>query len=210
MLCSSCNRPVKPVAAIDIDGTLAVYHEHFIWFASNYWDKEFDLGYDGSVSLAEWMGLTQEEYRQCKLAYRMGGMKRCMPPYEDKPGELIRHLQANGVEVWITTTRPYLKVDNTDPDTREWLRRHNVPYDGLIYDEDKYKVLADIVGVERVVGVLDDLPDNYDRALELGLHPILIRRKHNGSVLRAMTAGSLVIATAELINRSREWRRDHV
>ena len=36
MKCSSCSAPVAPVVAIDIDGTLGDYHQHFIEFAEQW------------------------------------------------------------------------------------------------------------------------------------------------------------------------------
>jgi hypothetical protein len=49
-----------------------------------------------------------------------------------------------------------MRLDNVDPDTREWLRRHKIPYDHLLYDEKKYRTLSAIVDADRVVAVLDD------------------------------------------------------
>lgn len=204
MLCTKCFAPVKPVAAVDIDGTLAQYHRHFLEFASAYYDQPMDLHYDGSVPLNVWMERTLEEYRSCKLAYRLGGMKRVMPAY-GKPSVHLEMLRRLGVELWITTTRPYLKLDNTDPDTREWLRRHGILYDGLIYDEDKYAVLADIVGTSRVIGVVDDLAENYDRAADLGLHPILMSRTHNRGDRRPVEVSSVQRAVGMLYVRARRW-----
>lgn len=212
MNCTECNRPVRPVAAIDIDGTLARYHVHFLTFAQSYFGTPFNLQYDGSVKLAHWMNITDESYRACKLAYRLGGMKRMMPSFGAK-GEIslfISRLREH-MEVWITTTRPYLRLDNTDPDTREWLRRNAVTCDGLLYDEDKYAKLVDIVGQGRIIGVLDDLPENYDRAEFLGLHPMLIQREHNRLTRdrRATEAPSLHVAERMLLERAKRWEGQH-
>lgn len=177
MLCTKCNAPVKPVVAVDIDGVLAMYHQHFLLFASRYFNTHYGAWY-GDGTLAEHMQVSKEEYRKCKLAYRQGGMKRSMPPY---PGSatMVESFRDAGAEVWVTTTRPYMRLDNTDPDTREWLHREKIIYDGLLYDEDKYKVLIDIVGAERIVGVLEDEPENCQRAHDLGLRPLLVSRNHN-------------------------------
>jgi hypothetical protein len=177
MLCSKCNTEVKPVVAIDIDGTLGQYHPHFLSFAMGYFNRSYD-DYTGVGSLAEHMKVTKEEYRQCKLAYRLGGLKRTMPTYLGAQ-LLCDAVRLCGAELWVTTTRPYLRLDNTDPDTREWLNRNDFTYDGLLYDEDKYAILLDIVGKGRIVAVVEDDADCYDRAEELGLNPILVQRRHN-------------------------------
>lgn len=207
MKCTGCNQPIRPVIASDIDGTLGQYHDHFLRFASKWFGTHFGLGYDGLCELYEWMGVSQQDYRACKLAYRQGGMKRIMPPY---PGyDRIIGLREQS-ELWLTTTRPYLRLDNVDPDTREWCSRNGVAYSGLIYDDDKYKRLAEIVGEDRVVGVLEDLPELYDRAEDLGLNPILILRPHNSHAIRGRQwAGSLYAAAELLANRVERWYKAH-
>jgi hypothetical protein len=176
--CTDCNQPIKPVVAVDIDGTLGKYHDHFLDFAEGWFGHPFSHDYKGYEELSDFMQVTRVDYRACKLAYRQGGMKRTMPPY-DHAARLVEALREEGAEVWLTTTRPYMRLDNVDPDTREWCSRMGITYDGLIYDDDKYSRLADIVGPQRVVGVLEDLPNLYNRAVELGLNPLLIRRLHN-------------------------------
>jgi hypothetical protein len=52
-----------------------------------------------------------------------------------------------------------MRLDNVDPDTRFWLDRHGIKYDGLLFDEDKYEVLAHTVDAERVIMVVDDLSE---------------------------------------------------
>lgn len=203
VLCTDCNKPVKPVIAIDIDGTLAEYHSHFFKFASGWFGRQFNHNYSGRGTLAEYMKVDPLEYRQCKLAYRQGGMKRTMPMYRDAKG-FISRIQDLEAEIWITTTRPYLRLDNVDPDTREWLERNKIEYTGLIYDDDKYAKLLEIVGPDRVVGVIDDLPDNYDRAEELGLRPIMVERFHNHSTPRSPRLNMLQIETL-LYNRVQGW-----
>jgi len=51
-----------------------------------------------------------------------------------------------------------------------------------LYDDDKYQVLADTVGPERIVFILDDLPENVERARDLELPAWLMRRPHNAAV----------------------------
>lgn len=212
MRCTDCHKPLRPVVAVDIDGTLGQYHQHFLTFAEGWLGRYVDPRYDGSVDLAMWLGVSKDIYRQVKLAYRQGGMKRTMPPYEGVL-DLTSALVLAGCELWITTTRPYMRLDNVDPDTREWLRRNvgemGVHYDGLIYDEDKYARLVEIVGPDRVVGVVEDLPEQFARALNLGLGPLMIKRQHNEFMWNALAheekAATLNIAGDKLTQRIRGW-----
>lgn len=156
---------LKPVVALDIDGTGGDYHGWFLQFAEMYLGRPMppaDKNTDG-VPLYKWMGVSKRTYREVKLAYRQGGLKRGMPCY---PGfaDLARSIRKAGGEVWICTTRPYLRLDNIDPDTRHWLRRNKVQFDGVLWGEHKYRDLVRIVGAERVVAVLDDLPEMIAQA----------------------------------------------
>lgn len=224
MLCSSCRHEVKPVVAIDIDGTLGEHHAHFHEFAERYVDQELGessevrdgLGrfisrvlrpYPYDVEFSDWLQMPKTLYRETKLAYRQGGMKRLMPVH-DGASELVDNLRSIGAEVWLCTTRPYLRLDNIDPDTREWLRRNRIEYDGLIYGEDKYQRLADIVGDDRVVGVLDDLPEMFDAAEALELCPVQKVNGHRGDALRSPGVDTLWGAGRLLAERVRDWYKE--
>lgn len=169
-----------PIVALDIDGTLAEYYKHFHWFAELYTQRslplEFHRQYRGEFSEA--LSLDKELYRQIKLAYRQGGMKRSIPE-KDGAGSLVRAIRAKGVAVWICTTRPWNRLDNIDPDTNFWINRNLGRVDGVIYGEEKYQDLLDIVGSRPILGVVDDLPENTLKARSLGLETILLSGDHN-------------------------------
>jgi hypothetical protein len=186
MLCSRCNEVIKPVVAVDIDGTLGDFHSHFINFLEQYlgWDEPEPLlsrpnMYSGDCLMHDWAQnryhISYEIWKDIKLAYRQGAQKRSMPCYEGA-AELIQRLHEADVEVWITTTRPYMRLDNIDPDTRFWLARNGIVYHYMLYDERKYRELRDRVG-DRVVGVLEDLSDQIDRAATLWGKRVVIQRK---------------------------------
>lgn len=165
--CSSCGRRFKPVVILDIDGTLCEYHENFVDFACEYWNVQRPMfHYDGSNKLKQHLGLLQQDYDQAKLAYRQGGMKRIMP-MNAGAAQMTRNLRNAGAEIWMATTRPYMRHDSTDPDTRFWLDRHNFAYDHLVFGQDKYQQIHSIVGSGRVVAVLDDLPNQATLARSL-------------------------------------------
>lgn len=174
------NPATCPVVALDIDGSMAEYHSHFKWFAELYLGRELTLDWDpkfkGSFSRA--LHITKPTYREIKLAYRQGGMKRSLParPYA---AELTRLIRKAGAQVWICTTRPYLRLDNIDPDTRHWIKRNGLQWDHVIYGDKKYRDLVSQVGRERIVAVYDDLPEQVTSAARLGLAPVLADGPHN-------------------------------
>ena len=165
MLCTGCKTNIKPVVAIDIDGTLGDYHEHLIRFAESYLGVILDRDYRGDMEFKKWwslQGIPLDEFRDIKLAYRQGAQKRSMPVYTGAPGAI--QIMGDKAEIWITTTRPYLRHDSIDPDTMFWLERHLIPGDGLIYGDDKYEDLLDLIERDRVVAIVDDLSEELVKA----------------------------------------------
>lgn len=168
-----------PVIALDIDGTLGDYHSHFLWFAENWLGRKMPSPMDinPGLPLHAFMGVEKEVYRECKLAFRQGGLKRFMPAY---PGvaRLSRKIREQGAEVWICTTRPYLRLDNIDPDTRDWLRRTKIQYDAVLFGEEKYAELKRQAG-DRVAGVIDDLPEQCEKAIGQGFNVAIREQPYN-------------------------------
>lgn len=195
------------MVAVDIDGTIGVYHDHFVDFAEGYLGRILPARYDGSVPFWKHLGLDLTTYRQVKLAYRQGGMKRSMP-LRYGAVQLFDICKTYDAEIWITTTRPYLRLDNIDPDTQHWLDRHGLKPDFMLYDEDKYGQLHDMVGPERVVAVVEDLAEQWDRAAELfgSKVPIMAYGYHNLSERRS-GEGSLVKIAEQVAQRIEEWRK---
>lgn len=163
------------IVALDIDGTLGDYHSHFLRFAQDWIGRPMPSPEDinPGMRLHKFMRVPLRVYRECKLAYRQGGLKRSMPVYEGA-SELTHQIRKLGAEVWICTTRPYLRLDNIDPDTREWLRRNRIHYDAVLFGEDKYRELKRQAG-HRVGAVFDDLPEMCMTAKKLGFRPVFIR-----------------------------------
>lgn len=190
MKCSSCSEVVQPIVAFDIDGTLGNYHDHLLNFLANYTGKPMRTGWDGEGNWEDYLELPRRVYQDGKLAFRQGGLKRWMPVF-DHATQLTNYARSKGAEVWITTTRPYNRLDSVDPDTREWLRRNNMAYDRLLYDEEKYIRLAEIVDPRRVAFVLEDLPAQFEQAIgQFGAAAHLIARPHNSFYRRKFVGAS--------------------
>jgi hypothetical protein len=174
----------KPVVAIDIDGTLGDYHAHFLWFAEKWLGMPMPSATDinPGLRLSDFMGVPHPLYQQCKLAYRQGGLKRFMPAYPFA-AELTRSIREWEAQVWICTTRPYLRLDNIDPDTREWLRRNHIEYDAVLFEglleggnpATKYRELVEQVNPTRIVAAVDDLPDMVADAMTNGVRKVYLR-----------------------------------
>lgn len=211
MRCDTCHATVKPVVALDIDGTLGRYHEHFLNFLEKWLDRPLPMEawrYDGDGEFSDATGLTKHTYQQAKLAFRAGGFKRWMPAF-DGTQQLVNVALAFGAELWITTTRPWMRMDNIDEDTRFWLERMSIPFKGLLFDEHKYQMLCDRIDKGRIAFVLEDQWDMYDEADALGLPVHLARSQWNRAIHRQRACGTLGEAATAIHASLNTWREQH-
>lgn len=225
MRCSGCSQPIRPVVALDIDGTLADYHTAFHNFCRGYWDLHeapdpapWGCGvligqrcsYDGSNNFEDHIGITKAQYREAKLAYRQGGNKRWLTAYAGSH-ELVKAIHAAGAELWVCTTRPWNSLSNIDPDTQEWLRRQGFEVDGLLYGDSKYQQLVEAVDKDRVVGCVEDLAEQFDMARALSLPVIQVARDHNGAATqKRVPRGTLDLVQAWVLHQIEDWRDTYV
>jgi hypothetical protein len=197
--------PLAPVVGVDIDGTIADYYEHMRWFAELYLQRPVNIDWDfaPTAEFSDALQLDKKTYRDIKLAYRQGGMKRSIPVLDER-NVMLRAIRAGGIQVWITTTRPWQRLDNIDPDTQFWINRNIGRVDGVIYGEEKYMDLIDIVGKDRILGIVDDLPENVVSAMSLGLNAALAVGDHNAA-FRSVRQLPEVRKAADLGNIVFQW-----
>ncbi|QKY78597.1 phosphatase [Streptomyces phage Dryad] len=170
--------PDAPLVALDLDGTLGDYHRHFERFAQMWTGREIVWDPEIVGPFYKQLGMSKAVYRQCKLAYRMGGMKRSIPMFEGAD-VLSRAIRGAGVAIAACTTRPYLAMSTIDLDTQHWLKRNGIQVDHILYGEHKYRDLVKSVGKDRVVCALDDDLSQLGIAMRLGVTPILRRNEAN-------------------------------
>lgn len=165
---------------MDIDGTLGNYHAHFLRFAEGWLGHKLPNSrlINPGLRLSEFMGVEHDIYRKIKLAYRQGGMKRTMPVY-DGASHVTHWLKDLDIDIWLCTTRPYNRLDNIDEDTQEWLRRNDICYDAILWDDGngfgKYHELVRQVGLRRIIAAIDDLTEQLQQARAVGIENLYLR-----------------------------------
>lgn len=135
----------QKIVGIDIDGVLGMYHE---WF-TEYAKRVFGVPVDTFEELKEKLSAT--EYAKIKDAYRQSGWKANMPV---KPGavELTHKLKEAGYQIIILTARPYKKYTRIYPDTLEFLKKNDIKFDAIIWDEQKhFKIIKQFPSMEFMI-----------------------------------------------------------
>ena len=129
----------KNVVAIDIDGVLAQYPEGFMDFIREQTGMKFinfvqkgDL-YD---DLAPFFDGDYKAVKDLKHAYRSSGAKANLPMVEG--ASLALHdLRQMGYSIVLLSARPYKEYPRIFADTIEWLNKNDIPYDAILWDENK-------------------------------------------------------------------------
>ena len=135
---------VNKIIMVDIDGPLVDYPKCFLdWVENNK-----DLHFDDLDNMKE--QLSRREYEDIKEQYRFSGIKRKLPIINDAK-ETLMFFKQKGWKIWIVTRRPNISPVNVD--TKYWLDYNAIPFDQLIFSQDKTQLFN---GGNNICIVVDD------------------------------------------------------
>ncbi len=119
------------VCAIDLDDTLADSAEHFT--------KVYNVKYGTTFSSRSEIKntLSTIEYEDFKHYFRESGEKTNIP-VKIGAKELCQFLKESGYKIVIISARPYKIYSRIYSDTLEWLKKNEIVYDALYFEEDKH------------------------------------------------------------------------
>jgi uncharacterized HAD superfamily protein len=170
--------PDAKVVGVDIDGVLADYPRSFVEFVNSKlgtcYRVEDVRGYDVYSQL----GLSPEIGQQLKDEYRQTGQKRYIPLCEGAK-DFLQWLKSCGYAVVLLTSRPYEQYKRILPDTMEWLRDNDLPYDAILFAQDKMERLLKVFGTKRIEFFVDDVAKYANDIARLGVPCYLISRPYN-------------------------------
>ena len=135
----------EKVCAIDLDGVLGEYPDHWLSFINLKLGTEYETLEDAKVDV------DTLKYAQIKSEYRQTGKKKYIKPM---PGaqEFLMDLKKAGYKIVILTARPYKKYFRIFADTLSWLNEIELMYDAIMFDEQKnMKILKEIPNLEFMV-----------------------------------------------------------
>jgi len=140
------------VCALDIDGILYPWPETFVEFCKANYEKLKTATFEDIENLNIKSRL-KDEYRTSGIKAKAGVI--------DGASEFTNLLKEKGYTIVLITSRPYQKYQRIYADTLEWLNRHNIKFDAIIWEEHKEDYLAK--NLSNVEFVVEDDPDNIQK-----------------------------------------------
>ena len=124
------------ICYFDIDGVLNYYPDTWLEFLNC---NKHKTGLHNVIDLQfAKANIPYADYRALKKEYRESGVKETL---DVRRGafEVIHHLKhARGYKIIIITSRPVRKHPTLFKQTINWLENNNIPYDDVIFAEDKH------------------------------------------------------------------------
>jgi FMN phosphatase YigB (HAD superfamily) len=160
-----------PCCIIDIDGVLASYPKFFYeWSIKNFYPTHSIQEF---VQLYKSMDLLMRE--ELKKKYRQSGAKADMPliPGAKELLDCIR--RRSSLKIILMTNRPYADYYRLYPDTLSWLKKNDLPYDGIIWSRDKG--VDALKNFRNICWAVDDSPENVRLFREARITTVLIRNE---------------------------------
>lgn len=148
------------IAICDIDGILYPWPETFLEFIT---EREFnpfnEVRFNNLEEFEKYFDLKKQ--LELKDAYRKSGIK-ANADVVDGAIEFTYKLKELGYTIILVTARPYQKYQRIYADTLQWLNKHDIKFDAIIWNEDKEKYL-----IENFPSAKFIIEDDYKNALKL-------------------------------------------
>ena len=170
----------KNVICVDIDGVLAKYPTGFVSFIEK--EKKIKIPKPQTYNLYDEVGaiIGKDEVKRLKHKFRESGEKRYLPIL---PGcaKVLQEIKSTGNKIILLSARPVKKYTRIFGDTIEWLKSNKIPYDAIIWDENKEeKILNEFPKIKFMV---EDHPGNAQKIAAAGYKVFLMDAPYNQGFL---------------------------
>jgi uncharacterized HAD superfamily protein len=167
------------VAGIDIDGVLNYYPKPWVDFVNSQLGTEFKNLHEVKYNVPF------QKYKDLKFEYRECGVKATLPVREGA-SEVLWQIKNLGYMILVLTSRPFSEHKTLYKQTTDWLESNNLPYDGIIFGEDKY--LQILSKVPNLNFMIEDHRYYSNLISRWGYRVFLVNNEYNrGSIERNVT-----------------------
>jgi len=169
----------KNVIAIDLDGCIAAYPKSYYDFIFKRTGKRIkdDGSYNVYGNVAAVLG--EKRAKLLKHEYRESGQKRFISCIND-PAKLTAKLKKLGFKIIILSARPYKEYSRIAGDTMFWLKRNNIKFDALFFDENKDDKI--IQKFPKLNFMIEDDGNNALKIAQKGYKVFLVNKLYNQGV----------------------------
>lgn len=138
-------KEAEKVCCIDIDGVLNYYPDCWVEYLNAKSDTKFaDLQEAKNT-------ITFANYKKWKKEYRTSG-ELAKEKVRKNVGVFLHALRADGYKVILLTARPYQQHREIMKFTLEWLAKHSLPYDDILWDKEKHaKIILEVPHLKFMV-----------------------------------------------------------
>lgn len=160
----------KNVVAIDIDGVLAPYPEHFLQYVNSKLNSNYDDYRDAKAEIEPLLLL------DLKTQYRESGLKAKMPVINGAK-EFLSELRLRGYYIILLSSRPIEKHPNLYYDTYYWLWVNGLQYNAIYFSE--YKHIEIIKKVPNLMFMVEDNLEYANQIAGRGYKVYLVDNRYN-------------------------------
>ena len=140
---------------IDLDGVGYPFTKAFTEYATRVLDRD-DLPEARTWTFYESWGLSLEQFNQMIVKGTQEANLFAQYPPDTYFMNMLQKLSAHNFKLHIVTNRPA----EAQAQTVEWLRKHSVPHNSLLFTPDKTDLIGHVISRYKT-----GLPDNYEIAM---------------------------------------------
>mgnify|MGYP001596600293 FL=1 len=163
------------LCAIDLDGTLYKYPETQIAFINKKLGTKFKISDSLSPAITK---MPIKQYLKLKDEYRETTGEVYGNPKPMKGAlELLQGLKRKGYSIMILSARPYKKYPNIFENTLRWLKKNDLQFDCVFWDNNKNeKIIREFPKLKFIV---EDNPEEAEKIAAFKIKCYLLNRPYN-------------------------------
>lgn len=158
------------VAVFDIDGVLSTYPHDFLGYVNKKLGTEYKVPSMTSYYISECFPISRVVEEDLKAQFLADGHMRELGSMADAP-TVAQKLRRAGYVIAVTTGRPY--SHHMHYDTATWLKSRDIPYDIIIWGEDKADIIHEELSPAAPAFIVEDKPSTIEK-LKSRTYPVYV------------------------------------
>lgn len=166
------------IAVFDIDGVLSDYPGAWVKYLNAKLNGSWSYDQLTSYYASECLPIDRNTEERLKEQFRVEELHKL--PANDGAAEVLNVLKTRGYTIVLVTGRPYSA--RTHYDTVSWLAKKGLPYDILVWGEDKADTLYNEIAPAAPAFVVEDKPSTIEKLISTRYVVYVYDQPYNRSV----------------------------